>query len=260
MATRGTEQRNPAGGKPAGLRGATKAERRLTLANTTDDSKLVCVAHREATTSSIIVAEVFGKRHDNVARDIRKLIEDLPAGSPLKFEEISIEDSYGRKQPAYQMTRDGFSLLAMGFTGKKALQFKLKFLDAFNRMERALLNRDNLSWQQERSTGKIARRGETDSIKRFVEHATRQGAKSASWYYASITMLTNQGLFGVKVASRDALDPMQLSFLTVAEQIIRQTLEAGMEAGMHHKVIYQAVQRKVFAFTSALPPQRQIST
>ena len=53
------------------------------------------------------------------------------------FFDISIDDSYGRKQRAYAMTRDGFSLLAMGFTGSSALRWKLKYINAFNKMEQA---------------------------------------------------------------------------------------------------------------------------
>jgi len=255
------ERKRPFGCEPKG-RDAAKTERALTLSNPVDHGKqLVCIAHREAMTSSVTVAEVFHKRHDNVVRDIRKLIGDLPAGSLLRFEESSYLNEQNKSQPMYQMTRDGFSLLAMGFSGKKALEFKLKFLDAFNLMERDILNQSNLSWQQERTSGKAGRRIETDVIQRFVEYATCQGAKSASWYYASITMLTNSELFRVKAAGRDSLSALQLSFLTVAEQIIRQTLENGMSAGMHYKVIYQAARSKVFAFAAAaaLPCQRRIS-
>jgi len=252
------ERRNATGGKPAASQG-TATERALTVAKLSDAGKLVCVAHREATTTSLIVADVFGKKHKNVLQAIEGLVADLPQQHRLNFKPVSIDDLYGRKQPAYEITRDGFSLLAMGFTGKKALEFKLKFLDAFNKMERALLNKSNLSWQQERATGKIARRSETDVIQRFVQHASRQGAEKASWYYASITKLTNASLFGVKAASRDLLSPLQLSFLTVAEQIVRQTLENGMFAGLHHRTIYQVARRKVFAFAASLPPQRQIS-
>lgn len=78
------------------------------------------------------VAEVFGKRHDHVTRDIEKLVGE---GVP-NFGETSYTDSLGRPQKMYLMDRDGFSLLAMGFTGKKALQWKMSFFDAFEALER----------------------------------------------------------------------------------------------------------------------------
>lgn len=84
--------------------------------------------------SSKDVAEHFEKRHDNVVRDIEGF-KDL-----LNFEEMFLEDSYqdtySRNQKCYLMNRDGFSLLAMGFTGQKALEWKLKYIAAFNAMEK----------------------------------------------------------------------------------------------------------------------------
>lgn len=85
---------------------------------------------------SLELADHFNKRHDNVLRDIEKIKKHL-----LNFEEMFIEekipDSYGRPQKAYLMNRDGFSLLAMGFTGKEAMEWKAKYIQAFNAMEKA---------------------------------------------------------------------------------------------------------------------------
>ena len=84
--------------------------------------------------SSRDIAEHFEKEHRNVLRDIDDLRKDV-----LNFEQmffsVEIPDSYGRPQRAYLMNRDGFSLLVMGFTGKSALEWKLKYIEAFNRME-----------------------------------------------------------------------------------------------------------------------------
>ena len=93
---------------------------------------------KQALTTSLKVAEKFGKRHDNVMRDIENLLQDLAEVSPkdvLNFEEISQNDTYGRKQRTYLMNRDGFTLLAMGYTGKSALKFKTDYIEAFNKME-----------------------------------------------------------------------------------------------------------------------------
>ncbi len=94
------------------------------------------------TTTSNEVAQQFGKRHDNVIQVIKSLREQVGPDHALNFQEMVNEVQIGggaiRKDPAYRLTRDGFTLLAMGFTGKKALQFKLAYIDAFNRMEREL--------------------------------------------------------------------------------------------------------------------------
>jgi Rha family phage regulatory protein len=88
--------------------------------------------------TSLNVADVFGKRHDNVVRAIKRL--DIPKEfNLLNFEEITYIDDMGRNQPMYHITRDGFTLLAMGFTGKEAMRFKLAYIEAFNRMEAELI-------------------------------------------------------------------------------------------------------------------------
>lgn len=91
----------------------------------------------EPVASSRQIAENFGKEHRNVMRDVDSLKKDV-----LNFEQMFFEtetpDSYGRPQRTYLMNRDGFSLLVMGFTGKAALEWKLKYIQAFNEMEKKL--------------------------------------------------------------------------------------------------------------------------
>lgn len=95
-----------------------------------------------ATATSLQIAEHFEKRHDNVLKAIRDLLAQLPAERALNFEEtlFNVPGPNGavRQEPAYRITRDGFTLLAMGFTGPRALEFKLAYIDAFNAMETKL--------------------------------------------------------------------------------------------------------------------------
>lgn len=86
--------------------------------------------------NSLEVGEHFNKRHDNVLRDIEKIKKDILNFEEMFFE-VQIPDSYGRLRRAYNINRNGFSLLAMGFTGKDALEWKLKYISAFNEMEKA---------------------------------------------------------------------------------------------------------------------------
>ena len=81
--------------------------------------------------TSLDVAKVFEKRHDNVVRDIKNMSER----ALLNFEETTYIDSSNRTQKMYEMNRDGFTFLVMGFTGEKAENFKLDFIDGFNKME-----------------------------------------------------------------------------------------------------------------------------
>lgn len=101
----------------------------------------VSVVNNQAKTTSIAIAEFFGKRHDNIIRSIENLKTDLdPIFTALNFEASEYTDSTGRVLPMYVMTKDGFTLLVMGFTGKKALDFKIAYINRFNELENALHN------------------------------------------------------------------------------------------------------------------------
>ena len=104
---------------------------------------------KQALTTSLKVAETFEKKHQHVLRDIDSLKKDVSNFGHM-FEETSIKDSYGREQRAYFMNRDGFTLLAMGYTGKKALQFKLKYIEAFNKMEKTIREQELPQTPEER--------------------------------------------------------------------------------------------------------------
>lgn len=97
-------------------------------------NELVIMKDKQAVTSSLQVAESFNKNHQHVLRSIDGLKKDVSNFGQM-FIETNLPDSYGRNRRGYYMNRDGFTLLAMGFTGDKALQFKLQYIDAFNEME-----------------------------------------------------------------------------------------------------------------------------
>ena len=100
------------------------------------------VSNNQAVTNSKEVARVFEKQHNHVLRDIREL--DIPADfresnfGPNKIKVLN--NPAGEETESYDMTKDGFTLLAMGYTGAKAMKFKIAYKDAFNKMEAALLN------------------------------------------------------------------------------------------------------------------------
>ena len=105
-------------------------------------NELVTVYNHQLVTDSRKVAEHFEKQHQHVIRDIDNLVAKAEEKDASKigrmFFETTMPDAYGRMKRAYLMNRDGFSLLVMGFTGAKALEWKLKFLEAFNAMEKAI--------------------------------------------------------------------------------------------------------------------------
>jgi Rha family phage regulatory protein len=105
------------------------------------------------TTTSLHVSAVFGRRHDVVLRAIRDLRAQLPDDRLHNFAEtveLRTNPSGGAaiESPSFRITRDGFTLLAMGFSGKKALAFKLAYIDAFNAMAAYIKNqREGLRYQ-----------------------------------------------------------------------------------------------------------------
>lgn len=94
--------------------------------------------------SSREVADRFGKNHKDVLESIRNLTAENSAVKDM-FQISQYTNSRGRNYDQYLMNRDGFSLLAMGFTGKKALEWKLKYINAFNSMEEKLKSGNYLS-------------------------------------------------------------------------------------------------------------------
>lgn len=94
------------------------------------------------TVSSLEVAEHFGKQHKHVLDTIGNLIRDTGSAensaTPLFIENTYIHPQNKQVYKCYEITRDGFSLLVMGFTGRKALEWKLKYIEAFNRMEQTI--------------------------------------------------------------------------------------------------------------------------
>lgn len=99
--------------------------------------ELVIMHDEKVVTTSLKVAEIFEKEHRDVMKSIRNLTAQNFAVKKM-FVEESYLNSRNQQQPMFYMNRDGFTLLAMGFTGSKAMEFKLKYIDAFNKMEKQI--------------------------------------------------------------------------------------------------------------------------
>ena len=110
---------------------------------------LVEVKQGKIVVTSKQIADHFGKVHRNVMRDINSLIEDMGDDiGVLSFEHSSYTSEQNKVLPCYIMGRDEFSLVAMGFTGKPALKWKLAYIKAFNKMEELLLSDSGVSVMQ----------------------------------------------------------------------------------------------------------------
>lgn len=225
--------------------------------NMLNNVEIVSLQHRKAITTSLKIAEVFHKNHKSVLRAIDNVINECDKDfTRHNFTLSDYQDSTGRTLPMITMTRAGFTLIAMGFTGKTATVWKIKYIDAFDKMESALIQRQNLEWQQSRTEAKAVRRNLADTIQCFIQYAINQGSKNAQRYYANLSKMTRTAIG--EGQARDMLDSKRLSFLTTAEYLIQQIIEEGMAAGLHYKDIYQSTKERVLAFANTLPGHYRI--
>lgn len=145
-------------------------------------------------TTSLKVADKFEKQHKDVLESIRGIRDAMSTAEfSALFKETSYKASNGKNNPMYEMNRDGFSLLAMGFTGEKALKWKLDYINAFNIMESELkrIYTERQQWQIERDKGVVIRHILTDTIKMKITDSPHK-----RFAYPNYTNLIYRTLFG----------------------------------------------------------------
>lgn len=135
--------------------------------------------------TSLDIAETFEKEHKNVLRDIREL-ECSEEFRRLNFEQSEYLNEQNHKQPLYYITRDGFTILVMGYTGEKAMRFKEGYIRQFNVMEKALIGKI-----REREKGIAVRQALTNALKESQENERMHG-----FAYSSYTDMIYKSIFG----------------------------------------------------------------
>lgn len=135
--------------------------------------------------TSLDVAETFEKEHRNVLKDIRELkcSEEFRL---LNFVQSEYLNEQNHKQPMYYMTRDGFTLLAMGYTGEKAMKFKETYIRQFNVMEKVLIGK-----MKEREKGIAVRQALTNALQQSQENERMHGHA-----YSTYTNAVYKAVFG----------------------------------------------------------------
>ena len=209
-------------------------------------NELVTITKNQAVTSSLKVAEYFEKRHDTVLRAVENAVSNLRnfADVGKGLFKTTYTDEKGESRPMFLMNRDVFTFVVMGFTGKKAAEWKWKYIQAFNKMERILQERATLDWQETRRLGKLTRRSETDVIADLIEYAKIQGSKHADRLYQVYSKLANK-IVGLKGGERDNASIKQLNTLDDVESMIFHVIKLGMAQCKHYKEIYQDCKRRL---------------
>lgn len=208
--------------------------------NIVDSFELLDIMHDKPVTSSLRVAEKFNKRHDHILRDIENIIGGIPktGDTPEMFyKSVYLNKQNGQKYSIYYMDRDGFSLLIMGFKGKKALKWKLDYIKAFNAMEAKLkrLHDVELGRLIERAKSKEVRRSLTDVIRDDYPESPHK-----KFVYKNFTDLAYKNVFGFNAKQlrnklgitkkeniRDCFSQNELKQLQEREALIKELVKSG---------------------------------
>lgn len=179
--------------------------------------------------TSLDVAETFEKEHKRVLQDIRNLgcSEEFGQHNFVLSSYTSIQN---KKQPMYCMTRDGFTLLVMGYTGEKAMKFKEGYIRQFNAMEKVLLGKI-----RERDKGIAVRQALTNALKESQENERMHGHA-----YSTYTDMVYRTLFGrtakhlreekglsTKDNLRDFLTEEELKAVQSKEMLVSGLIDCG---------------------------------
>ena len=179
--------------------------------------------------SSLDVAEVFEKEHRNVLRDIREL-QCSENFRQLNFEQSEYTNEQNHKQPLYYMTRDGFTILVMGYTGEKAMQFKEAYIKQFNSMEKVLQGK-----RVEREKGIAVRQALTKALQQSTENDRMHGHA-----YSNYTNCIYKVIFGKNAKAlreeygvekneslRDCFTAEELQAIQSMERLISGLIDCG---------------------------------
>jgi len=227
--------------------------------HSTTPTLLVTLDHGEVWTTSLLVAEKFGKRHADVMRAVQNL-ECSPEFAKRNFALSEYRDPTGRVLPMYRISRDGFSFMAMGFTGREAAKWKESFISAFGQMERELrrivINRAQSDWNEARQLGKVDRRDLTDAVQLLCERAHERGDSTTpvSLWITSATRTVARALFDTNgegaAAIRNRVTARQLRRLAMAEQVYADAVLNCLGSDLHHRAINEQAKVSLLEFAA----------
>jgi len=219
---------------------------------------LVVLEKNEPVTTSLIIAEGVKKDHSSMIKLIRKYENDLNEFGTCRFEILKTK---GRPLEYVCLNEQQTTLLITFMRNNDVvINFKKNLVKEFYKMKKVLSEissrQQNDEWKQLRSTGKLTRKKESDTIKKFVEYAENQGSKNARRYYMNISTMENKTLFFIQEKFpnlREVLTGQQLQVMSSADQIVEKALLEGMEKEMFYKDIFLLAKERIIMFSEIIP-------
>lgn len=219
---------------------------------------LVILKGNDVFTNSWVIAEGTGNSHRAIKSIVDKYSDDFKEFGKLSYHSKWFENEKQKK--IFSDNSKGVSrektkievillnepqatlLITYLRNTEQVRRFKKNLVFEFYRMRDFIREKQTPAWQESRQTGITTRKKETDAIKRLCEYATAQGSKHPERLYTAYTKLANKA---AGITNRTTATNLQLSVLTIAESIIAQTIDAGIEENKPYKEIYQDCKRKL---------------
>ena len=219
---------------------------------------LVILKGNDVFTDSWVIAEGTGNSHRAIKSIVDKYSDDFKEFGKLSYHSKWFENEKQKK--IFSDNSKGVSrektkievillnepqatlLITYLRNTEQVRRFKKNLVFEFYRMRDFIREKQTPAWQESRQTGITTRKKETDAIKRLCEYATAQGSKHPERLYTAYTKLANKA---AGITNRTTATSLQLSVLTVAESIIAQTIDSGIEKNKPYKEIYQDCKRKL---------------
>lgn len=226
---------------------------------------LVFLRDNDVYTDTYLICKGFCVEHRAIKKLIVKYKTEFDSlgliASPMQ--KLRYEKREGRPIESYDLNEGHAMFLGTLLTNNaRVREFKLLLTKEFLRMKtlisKLIVQKQNAEWLEKREQGKIERRLETDTIKRFVEYAQSQGSQNAQKYYMIISKMENHSLFNLDFMEqkypnlRDVVNGFALGSLQMADHVVAKALNEGIEKKMPYKDIYILAKTRVENFAAII--------
>lgn len=210
--------------------------------------ELVEVRENDVFTNSKVIAEGTENKHEAVQKIISKYADDILDFGALRFEmRVLKHQNYKgstREKVYYLNEEQATFVITLLRNSKVVVKFKKELVRQFFAMRKFLIEKQSELWTGTRITNKENRLKETDVIKLLADYAKEQGSSHSDKLYMTYTKLAKK----VAGGKRDEISVSELNNLTLAESIIKQTIEIDMSMGMNYKDIYRDCKGRIERF------------